>query len=253
METRNTLTINELSNVPAIITTSHSENLSARYLQINTMNIIEELQKADWQPFNYFSKKQFGFHMINFGTPTSKFQEGNIDLTLTNSHDGTTRFKLYVRVYRLVCSNGLIAPTDAFGVNFKHMGNQDQIKEHIKEQIGFVIEYSQSVKNLIGQFIATELTTDQKLQFAQQAGELKWGTESKISPTDLIIPRREIDNKPTLWHTFNTVQENMIKGGITYQTQTQRRTLTTRPVKNPIVDLQLNKNLWQLASSFVNN
>ena len=215
------------------------------------MNIVEELQQANWQPFDYFAKKQFGFHMIKFGTPTSKFKEGNIDLALTNSHDGTTRFKLYVRIYRLVCSNGLISPTDAFGINFKHMGSQDQIKEHIKEQIGFVIEYSQTVKNQIDQFIETELSQDQKLQFAQQAGELKWGTESRISPTDLIIPRREIDNKPTLWHTFNTVQENMIKGGIAYQTQ--KRTLTTRPVKNPIIDLQLNKNLWQLASTYINN
>jgi len=51
---------------------------------------------------------------------------------------------------------------------------------------------------------------------------------------------------PDLWTTFNTVQENLIRGGLRGRTAKGNRT-STRAVKGVSENVRLNKALWTLA------
>lgn len=81
------------------------------------------------------------------------------------------------------------------------------------------------------------------LRFADSDGKV----ETPIQPSQLLRPRRYDDNKADLWSTFNRVQENVIKGGLSaYKPGTTQRT-STRAVKGIDQDVRLNRALWMLS------
>jgi hypothetical protein len=62
--------------------------------------------------------------------------------------------------------------------------------------------------------------------------------------------RRYDDRASDLWTTFNAVQENVIRGGITAMGRNatgQRRRVTTREVNGIDQNRSLNRALWMLA------
>jgi hypothetical protein len=65
-----------------------------------------------------------------------------------------------------------------------------------------------------------------------------------------LLPRRHDDQASDLWTTFNVVQENVIRGGLTAvgrDANGRRRRTTTRAVNGIDQDVRLNKGLWVLA------
>jgi len=62
--------------------------------------------------------------------------------------------------------------------------------------------------------------------------------------------RRRDDNGADLWRTFNRVQENAVRGGLSawgHDANGHRRRTTTREVKAIDQDVKLNRALWHLA------
>lgn len=84
------------------------------------------------------------------------------------------------------------------------------------------------------------------LRFADADGEIK----TPIKPTQLLSPRRHDDTNRDLWTTFNVVQENVIRGGLSATARApgvRPRRVTTRAVNGIDQDVKLNKALWILA------
>jgi hypothetical protein len=101
-----------------------------------------------------------------------------------------------------------------------------------------------------------DLTPNERGIFARAALSLKYDETIPIEPVKLLAPRRYDDKNTDLWTTFNTIQENLTKGGIRYYTDTHRneqgalvpaRRHRTREVKSIQEDAKLNKALWTLA------
>jgi hypothetical protein len=68
----------------------------------------------------------------------------------------------------------------------------------------------------------------------------------------LLVPRRAADTQNDLHTVFNRVQENVIRGGISYTRQGLQRPLptvhrSTRSVRSVDGDVRLNRALWTLA------
>ena len=100
-------------------------NVSDKYVQANTMTVIDDLAKLGWFPVQAkqcrAKKNSSGvrsFHMIALQNPNIKIMKTNADGTqvvdtypriiMTNSHDGYNSFKFMLGLFRLVCSNGLV-------------------------------------------------------------------------------------------------------------------------------------------------
>jgi hypothetical protein len=94
-----------------------------------------------------------------------------------------------------------------------------------------------------------EMTDKQRYQFAVEALALRLSDDrqpEQYEVLDILNAKRKIDAQPTLWHTYNTVQENLIKGGF------QLNNRQARAIKNPIEDFNINQGLWSLASAYSN-
>lgn len=97
---------------------------------------------------------------------------------------------------------------------------------------------------------------------AKQAGEDPEAVKYvPIKPIELLAAHRDEDSsevmlrghgygpqraKSDLWTTYNVIQENMLKGGISGRSETGRRT-TTKAIHAINEDVKLNKALWGMA------
>jgi len=204
---------------------------------------------------NARKKKGFQRHMIKFinrdfiKENTTEYPE----LLLSNSHDGTTAFKLDVGIFRLVCSNGLVIKSEDFGsMRVRHYGYDfEVIKAAVNEMMESIPDYLKQVDGMKQQ----KLEESQMMEFARKAAMLRFAnvTEEAIDKVvdldDFLETTRKEDEGNGLWEVFNRVQEKVVNGKFNYSFSKKER--KARPVKGFKQQVKLNQDLWELASSYL--
>jgi hypothetical protein len=94
--------------------------------------------------------------------------------------------------------------------------------------------------------LKTELTPKSALAFAKHAVTFRPPRAAVLTPETLLIPRRKEDDKFDLWHVFNRIQENMLRGG-NETTAEDGRVVMTRGIGRIERDVEVNTKLWSLA------
>ena len=94
-----------------------------------------------------------------------------------------------------------------------------------------------------------QLSPPEQEILAEAALELR-DSALEVQPRALLMPRRWEDGDPNrerdVWRTMNTVQENLMKGGVQGRNdQGQRRRL--RGITSVDADTKLNRALWVLT------
>jgi hypothetical protein len=167
---------------------------------------------------------------------------------IVNSHDGTSAYQVRAGLYRPVCTNGLMAKLGDFGViHVPHRGN---IVANVVEAATRILTQFEPVAVAVKGMVATYLSDRAQLEFAEEAVAIRWRGEMPVQPRRLLEARRPADVGDDLWRVFNTVQENLIRGGVTSRAASGRlgRTRGIRAIKE---DVRINSQLWQAAVSRV--
>jgi hypothetical protein len=115
--------------------------------------------------------------------------------------------------------------------------------------MGEKVEKMKEVTQKISIWNTREMTAGERTAFAIEALALRLNSDRKAEDyeiNEILSSRRDVDNQNTLWHVYNRVQENLIKGGF------QMNNRTARAITNPVQDMVLNQGLWQLAEQFAN-
>jgi hypothetical protein len=173
--------------------------------------------------------------------------EARPEVVLINSHDGTRPIQFEMGLFRLVCENGLVIKDRDMG-SFRERHTKLNFQE-VKNLMDEKVSGLQEVVGKISQWNMKEMSDKQRFNFAMDALALRIGTDRQAEQyeiMDILTAKRKVDEQPTLWHTFNTVQENLIKGGF------QLNNRQARAINNPVEDFNLNQGLWQLADSYLN-
>lgn len=261
---------------PSIFATTPWGEVSDKYTFIPTISVVEIMRKEGFFPVRAAQsacridgKGDFTKHMIRFRraqdmtdhqavNPGHHFyarngeQEPEIpEIVLVNSHDRSSGYQLESGLFRLKCSNGLtVKSSDLGSVSVRHSGSNTPGLVidgccRIVESIPAVLERVDAMKRI-------RLDPQEREAFATAALQLRYPDDaegkktSPIEPITLLRMRRDEDRTPDLWTTFNTVQENFMKGGMKGQGATGK-SMKTRPIKSVNEDLRLNKALWALA------
>ena len=267
MDERKTLTLDEIKTIcPAVSTPAPNPELrkklgiTDRYVHVPTTQVIEDIMQLGWEPIqavqvNARKKKGFQRHMVKFinrdfiKENTTEYPE----LLLSNSHDGTTAFKLDVGIFRLVCSNGLVIKSEDFGsMRVRHYGYDfEVIKAAVNEMMESIPDYLKQVDGMKQQ----KLEESQMMEFARKAAMLRFAnvTEEAIDKVvdldDFLETTRKEDEGNGLWEVFNRVQEKVVNGKFNYSFSKKER--KARPVKGFKQQVKLNQDLWELASSYL--
>ncbi len=231
-----------------------------RYNFVSTMDIIDKMNTNGWLLTSAKQsksrddlRKNYGTHFVTFQHPDFSIAdgaggvEGRPTIVFMNSHDGSRPLQAELGIFRLVCENGLIVKSMDFG-GFKERHTKltnDGVKQLIDEKAN---QMQGAVEN-INRWSSIEMKSLDMRKFATDALLLRIGEDRQPDEYEIfsiLESRREADNKNTLWHTYNRVQENLIKGGFALNNR------EARAINNPIADMTLNQGLWQLAEKYAN-
>ena len=247
-------------------------NVSDKYVQANTITVINDLEKLGWYPVQAkqcrMKKKSSGirsFHMIALQNPNVKIVKQNADGTetidtypriiLTNSHDGFNSFKFMVGLFRLVCSNGLVvADNEMVNMSIRHINYSfDELRKVVNEaikQVPNIVMTMNTMKN-------TEVTEEQKREMATEVVKIRKNIEDdkkfsldEDTIREILMPVREEDNGNDLWTVFNICQEKLIKGGY-MALGNNNKVRKQRSITSIKKDIDYNQRLWDVAMRYM--
>jgi hypothetical protein len=169
------------------------------------------------------------------------------EIVLSNSHDGTSAYKVLLGLFRLVCRNGMTVNSGQINeINVRHSGPEDLAGEILDASYGIIDQAPTAIKQ-IDDWSKHALTRPQQLAYAEAALDLVDHT-FKPSPEQLIAARRDKDNKSDVWTTFTVVQENLMRGGQETRNADGRRR-HVRAIRSVNEDIRLNRALWRLTEA----
>jgi len=242
---------------PSVFGSEAHESRSERYTFIPTIDVVNGLRNEGFEVFEARQsrtldkgKDAYTTHVLKLRHPGTdglfKDQKEKVEIILRNSHDGASAFALEQGVYRLVCSNGMVASSTVASMRVPHVGD---VTGQIIEGSYKIVENSLELESVIEEWKGIQLDEKEQQALAFGAAQLRFGDDfrDKINdPTRLLNARRWSDKGNDLWTSFNRVQENVIKGG-THLGYEKGRRKTSRGITGVDQDLKLNKGLWQLA------
>jgi len=151
----NTLNLETLQQkAPSIFSVESAARTSNKYQHISTIQIIERLIKEGFMPTSarqsscrLADKRNHAKHVIRFRHENARPTESGLfpKLVLVNSHDGLSSYRLMAGLYRLICSNGLVAGKDYEEVRVRHQGD---IIGDVIEGTYEIIDTSREVKSI---------------------------------------------------------------------------------------------------------
>lgn len=234
-----------------------SEGLSNKYQVINTTDVIDIMTEHDFIVTQVHSMKprvrdpRIVEHFIRLRhKDLSNEINGTIpEVLVVNSNDGSTSLRMDAALFRLVCGNGLIVKSaDIYSSRLRHV---DVTEESVIQESQKVIAAAQLAAQRIEKFQRKILTGNRMYDFALDANEIALKVVgSNMRAGDLLNARREEDSGGELWKVLNRVQENLVKGGISYRTQKGRQ-MTSRGITGATPLVQINERLWQLAEEYL--
>jgi hypothetical protein len=242
-------------HVPSIFAREAHDSRSERYVYVPTVDIVEGLRREGWFPFFAVqsvprdgSRHGHAKHMLRMRRDGSIGKPEAAEVIIVNSHDGTSAYQMFAGMLRFVCTNSIIAGERFEEIRVPHKGGiQDQIIEGVytvAEDFPRLIDATEGMKD-------TRLSQGEQQVLAEASLVARYGDEeSPVRPDQIIAPRRREDVGQSLWQTFNVIQENLIRGGISGRRQTSdgriRRT-QTRAINGIDQNVGLNRALWTLA------
>lgn len=256
------LTLDQIRNAtPSVFAEQKHESRSERYTYIPTSVILERLANEGFRPVAAFQggsrdeeKKGFTKHLIRLRHEslhlTTKDQIFS-EIALLNSHDGTSSYRMMGGAFRLACLNGMVVSNGLLEeIRVPHKGDiAGQVIDGCIEILSKMPEVSDSVQEMEN----LQLSDAEQSIFANAALVVRYddASLSPVTAPQILAPNRRDDSGADLWRTLNRVQENIIRGGVSYVQRNdlgQRMAIRrTRPINGIDQNTAVNRALWQLA------
>lgn len=255
---RNALTLERVEQMIPCVATTHGmpTKVSSRYVPFNSLQIAKVMMDEGWVPVQANAQlaraeQRIGYqkHLIRFSHPDLTIGRDQLQACFTNAHNWRSSYVFNFGIWRFTCANGLMVGETFESIRIPHLNiTQDAVIAASRNLLEFAPKIAEQVENLKG----IELTLNEKGVYAQSAMTMIYGEDGEenkwpFSPERLLQIRRSDDRQDNLWTVYNTVQENIIKGGIRYQDPETYRHHKTRPVKAIDKSIKLNKALHTLT------
>lgn len=246
------LTHDELhQHVPSVFGEEKHESRSERYTYIPTITLLDNLQREGFQPFfacqtkvRDQSKREHTKHMLRLRRAGQINGQQVPEIIILNSHDGASSFQLLPGIFRSVCTNSLVCGQSFGEIRVPHRGDVvEKVIEGAYEVLGVFDRGEEKREAMQSRLVPPPA----QHAFAKAALACRFGEEHQpITESQVLMPRRWQDEKSDLWTTFNTLQENLSKGGLSGRSAQGKRS-RTRAVNGIDGVIKLNRALWVMA------
>lgn len=253
---------------PAIFAEQPVAEASKHYTFIPTVQLIDDFAKLGWYVVRskqqrshvdpIHTKHQVVFRSDAFPAVNGLFPE----LIMVNSHNRTAAFAFMLGLFRLICTNGLVAVDKVFeSLRVRHIGYEFAALEELTQGI---MENMPKVMEVVNRLQSLTLSEDAQYEFALQAVAVRFkeyvdertkkvntaAIEKAIDIPTLLKSQRDEDNDPTIWAVYNRIQEKLMKGGFQRIGAKDNISKSVRPVSNIKLDIDINRTLWEMANNY---
>lgn len=252
-------------SAPSIFAETAHPSRSERFAPIPTIEVLRKLQGEGFFPVGVKqsrsrdeSRIEFTKHLIRLRRfdNVEQYRAGDTvcEILLKNANDGTAAYDLLAGLFRILCLNSLVAQTDTVdSLRVKHTGD---VANKVIGGTYKVLEMAKAALAAPQDWPQIKLDRAEQNAFAEAAHVARFGNadgnvQTPIKPAQLLIARRTGDQQENLWTTYNVVQENCIKGGLSAMgrdANNRPRRSTTRHVGGIDQDVKLNRALFTLAT-----
>lgn len=265
-----------LRKAPSAFATAAHVDTSDRYTFIPTSQIIAGMRANGFLPVSATEslvripeRRGFSKHMIRFrqaGANLTQVGDSLAEIIATNAHDGTSCYILGLGAFRLACTNGLMVAEGMFqSVRIRHTGN---IIDDVVNSAFDLMKQVPRLADVITRWRMLPLAEPRQIEFATAVHQLRFPKiqvhdaegnvireeESllgqAIPAAKLLEARRYDDRGDDLWHVFNRVQENAVRGqrGLALRgADNVRRVRSSREIKGVDQNVNLNQGIWSIA------
>jgi hypothetical protein len=226
------------------------EVMTANGFSLNSLSTGRALHE-DKANFQRTLSRYRGPEIANDGKPIF------LDIVYSSKHMGRGVDQLWLGIYRMICTNGLITGQNFFNFGIRHAGDTYQV---LDAGIKLALAQRDKLTALIEKSRAITLSPDQYQVLYQSALNSLVPEHATNVRHSLGKVQRMDDAGDSAWLAFNRIQENATNGLITYQVENKddngmvigRRNMAVRPVKaNTARDTLLNQNLSDALESIV--
>lgn len=247
-----------LHAAPSIFTSGHSFKRDEHHYNVfKTIDVIDSLRKEGYYPVYARSNGKRSDELIDTRKHMVRFTHRDFiesplavnderpEIILTNSYDGSSSFNIMAGLFRKVCANGMmVMQQNVESKKIRHIGHN--IDEVIVASLS-VANGLDTVMDTVNEMKGIILSEKQRKDLAAEIAEARFEKKNIKTPENLLTLRRYEDSwTPSLYNTFNVIQENMIKGG---QRVTDR---VMRPITNIDTDIDINRQMWNIAYNKMN-
>ncbi len=246
------LTHEELMQVvPSVFSEDRHESRSDRYAYIPTITLLENLQREGFQPFFACQsrvrdpgKREHTKHLLRLRRAGQITGMQVPEIILLNSHDGSSSYQMLPGYFRSVCTNSLVCGQSFGEIRVPHRGD---ISDKVIEGAYEVLSVFDRVEEKREAMQSLQLPPPAQQALAKAALTYRFGEEHQpVTTAQVLTPRRREDYGQDLWTVWNTLQENLLKGGLPGRTVQGKRT-HTRAINGIDGDVRLNRALWVMA------
>jgi len=203
--------------VPSAFTQTPDPEVSSRYQYVSTLDFLDQAGKLGFHPVKAYQSRakdmRYAEHKIILENPHLGLGNSEYTPTLnwTNSHNRSKRATCLFGVLRFACDNGLYIGTMYASMSYIHI--QGQNIPHT-DQIEQIMAQWPRIERTIARYQNIDLSLDSQLEYTKMALGLRYPEKrpTTYGLERLNESRRREDNFPTLWHTYNRVQEKLVQG-----------------------------------------
>jgi len=241
--------------VPSVFSEDKHASRSERYTYIPTITLLDSLQREGFEPFFACQtrvrdpeRREYTKHMLRLRRAGQITGKQVPEIILLNSHDGSSSYQMLPGLFRQVCQNGLICGETFGEVRVPHKGDVvSQVIEGAYEVLGIFDRVEEKRDAMQSQM----LPPPARLALAKAAITYRFGEDHQpVTEAQVLTPRRYEDYSDDLWTTYQRVQENLIKGGLSGRNAKGSR-IHTRAVRGIDGDVKLNRALWVMAETML--
>ncbi|EAY4774726.1 DUF945 domain-containing protein [Salmonella enterica] len=236
---------------PSVFGEDKHASRSDRYSYIPTITLLDNLRREGFEPFFACQsrvrdpgKREHTKHLLRLRRAGQITGQQVPEIIILNSHDGSSSYQLLPGYFRQVCTNSLVCGQSLGEIRVPHRGDiVGKVIEGAYEVLGVfdrLEEKREAMQSLL-------LPPPAQQALAKAALTYRFGEEHQpVTTAQVLTPRRREDYGQDLWTVWNTLQENLLKGGLPGRTAQGKRT-HTRAVNGIDGDVRLNRALWVMA------
>lgn len=249
---------------PAAFSAAKASHLSDRYVSLTTASIIPVMKDYGFEVVQAAQKRgrtanstEYGQHLLAFADTTQSFEDGTRpELILYNSNDGGSCVKLFAGIYRMVCSNGIVA-----GEGFESRTHHTKKLLTFEDSLRLVVSTLPVMMARVEKMKQVKLDHDQVHDMAVKAVSTRWDSfmndakrgafATATTVSNVLRQQRVEDVGNAAWTVFNRVQENIVRGNAFVRSITKAHPdgvmRKARPINSIKEAVRINRELWDIA------